>query len=176
MRARGQTAGIICVIVLLRASGANAQTGEWDVSAGYVRVADSLDLVSMHGWTAGVGIRVSPWLAIAAESDLATHTEGDLQVRTWTLLGGPRASVRVGPFTEFAQLAAGPARFSSTVFGEHTAETRGALQPGGGIDIGVGRRFSARIQIDWRWITGGDFDSEDRHQIRAAASLVYTTR
>jgi hypothetical protein len=44
------------------------------------------------------------------------------------------------------------------------------------IPLGRGSRFAARLQIDRRAILGGPFITDDRHDIRLGAALVYAPR
>ncbi len=123
-------------------------------------------------------LRLTPWLSAVGETGAAARTILDVEIRQFAVLGGARASARIGPFTEFVQLTAGVAQSGSTVFGESSSDTAFALQPGGGVDIPLGResRLALRLQIDRRAILGGPFETDDRHDVRFGAALVYAPR
>ena len=167
------------MILLTFATRASAQTVRaWEIAGGYQALDDPQDRVTLRGWMIDAGVRLMPWLAAIVEIGNAARIVGDVEIRQFGTLGGARAAARIGPVTEFVQLIAGAARSGSTVFGQSMADTTFALQPGGGVDIPLGRRnrVAVRLQIDRRAILGGPFQADDRHDVRLGAALVYAPR
>ena len=170
------------ILFSLAPRAASAQVAQatppWEVAAGYQSLDDPLDRVTLRGWMLDATLRLTPWLSAVGETGAAARTILDVEIRQFAVLGGARATARIGPFAEFVQLTAGIARSGSTVFGESSSDTAFALQPGGGVDIPLGRgsRFAARLQIDRRAILGGPFNTDDRHDVRLGGALVYASR
>jgi len=170
------------ILFSLAPRAASAQVAQaarpWEVAAGYQLLDDPQDRVTLRGWMLDATLRLTPWLSAVGETGAAARTILDVEIRQFAVLGGARATARIGPFAEFVQLTAGIARSGSTVFGESSSDTAFALQPGGGVDVPLGRgsRFAARLQIDRRAILGGPFNADDRHNIRLGAALVYAPR
>ncbi|HMD36046.1 MAG TPA: hypothetical protein VKH42_13805 [Vicinamibacterales bacterium] len=177
MRASGW-AIVVLVIISSQPARASAQsTRAWEIAGGYQTVDDPLDRVTLLGWTADAAVRLMPWLSAVGETGAARRTIFEIELRQLALLGGARAAARIGPFTEFVQILAGVSRSGSTVLGESRDEGSAfALQPGGGVDVSLGDAFAARFQIDRRSLLGGEFVSDDRHEIRLAAVLVFHSR
>jgi len=152
-------------------------TRAWEIAGGYQSVDNPQDRVTLLGWTAGAAVRLMPWLSAVGETGAARRTVFEIELRQFALLGGARAAARIGPFTEFVQLVAGVSRSGSTVLGESRNEGNAfALQPGAGVDVPLGGAFAARFQIDRRSLFGGEFVSDDRHEVRLAAALVFHPR
>jgi hypothetical protein len=131
---------------------------------------------SFHiGWAAGVAHRLWRRMDVVGEASghykTRTTFDEDVRLSFHALLGGPRGSVDVGPFREFGQVLAGVVHAHGSAFGV-TADTNAfAVQPGGGIDLPLGGRVAARIQLDYRWIKGSDF-RRPANQFRAVAAIV----
>ncbi len=163
------------ILFSLAPRSASAQVAQsvraWEVAAGYQTLDDPQDRVTLRGWMLEAALRLTPWLSAVGETGAAARTILDVEIRQFAVLGGARASARIGPFTGVAQSA-------STVFGESSSDTAFALQPGGGVDIPLGResRLALRLQIDRRAILGGPFETDDRHDVRFGAALVYAPR
>jgi hypothetical protein len=173
-------AAAIILFLLVLSAPLGAQRA-WEVSGGYSYLHDPPDATDFPaGWLAGTAITVGPWPWFAVVADVSGHVTSsfDIDLSTFALLGGARASARIGPFTEFAQLAAGVVRAKSTVVGITSAEENAAVQPGGGVDIPLAARLAARLQFDYRLVFGGiDAPIADpRHQFRYSLSLVYRHR
>jgi hypothetical protein len=100
-------------------------------------------------------------------------SEGRLSVHT--LMGGVRASARIGRLTEFAQLLIGVARTTGSAFGSTTTATTFAVQPGGGVEFPLARAWAARAQLDVRLLRSEPDATNGGYQTRFAASLVYRT-
>jgi len=148
----------------------------WELAGGYQTLDNNQDKVTLRGWTADAAVRIIPWLAAVAETGGVRETIFEVELRQFALLGGVRAAAGIGPLVEFVQLVAGLSRSTGIVVGESQTEDAFALQPGGGVELPFGGRFAARVQIDRRSILGGPFISDQRHEIRLAASLVVHPR
>lgn len=169
---------VVLVIISSPPARASAQsTRAWEIAGGYQTVDDPLDRVTLRGWTADAAVRLVSWLSAVGETGAARRTVFEIELRQFALLGGARAAARIGPFTEFVQLMAGLSRSGSTILGDSVNEGNAfALQPGIGVDVPLGGLFAARFQIDRRWLLGGEFVADDRHEARLAAALVYHPR
>src|SRR5262245_22465883 len=134
---------VVLVIVSSLPVRASAQsTRAWEIAGGYQTVDDSLDRVTLRGWTADAAVRLMPWLSAVGETGAARRTVFEIELRQFALLGGARAAARIGPLTEFVQLVAGLSRSGSTVLGESQNESNAfALQPGIGVDVPLGGLF-----------------------------------
>jgi len=119
----------------------------------------------------------TPWELAAGYAYLQDPPDR-LDFSTLALVGGVRASARIGRLTEFGQIGVGLARSTSTVVGISSTAHAVAIQPGAGLDYPLGPRFAARLQIDYRAIRGGIEApiADPRHQFRYAAELVYRGR
>lgn len=165
-----------------RSTRASAQAvafhGGWEAAAGFESLADPQDRVTLLGWTADAAFAAKPWLWAVVETGRATRTIELITLRQLAVLAGLRARAQIGPFVEFVQVVAGAARSESTVLGDSSADTAVALQPGIGVDLPLGSpsRWLLRVQIDRRSLTGGPFHTEDRHNVRIAASIVFARR
>jgi len=127
------------------------------------------------GWAAGAARPV--WRAIAAVGEASGHYktrttfDDDVRLSFHAFLGGPRASMTVGPVIEFVQILAGAVHSRGSAFGVTAATTDLSLQPGGGVDYPLRSRVAARLQLDYRWIKG-DGDRHAASQFRAVAAIV----
>jgi hypothetical protein len=171
-------AATLVILLLILAAHIRAQPA-WDISGGYSYLHDPPDAIDFPaGWIAGASVGVTPWLS--AIVDVSGHAATDLAIDFSTLaaLAGVRASARVGPFTEFAQLVAGIVRSKSTVVGIESSDHNGSLQPGGGLEYPSGTRVAARLQFDYRQVLGGieTAIADPRHQFRYSIALVYRSR
>jgi len=168
-------AAAIIILLLIGSAPLGAQRA-WDLAGGYSYLHDPPDAIDFPaGWIASASVGLTPWLAAAA--DVSGHAASELAIdfSTLAVLGGVRASARIGRFTEFAQFLAGPVRAKSTVVGITAIEHDAAVQPGGGVDYPLGSRWAARVQFDFRQVFGGvDTPIADpRHQFRYSAAVVY---
>jgi hypothetical protein len=169
----------LALLLCCSARPAAAQTGV-EISAGYALAHDSRDAVTLPaGWVAGVALPITS--AIAAVADVSGQyktialftSEAHLSVHT--VMGGVRASARIGRLTELAQVLLGVARSSGSAFGSTTTATVLAVQPGAGIEYPLARAWAARAQIDVRLLRSEPDATNGGYQTRFAASLIYHT-
>ena len=147
----------------------------WEVSAGYTAMRDTNDhLTFKAGWSIATAVSINRWLALAVDLDrqtasVPTFDGGSFSFASRAALGGLRASGRIGVLKEFVQVLTGPVVAKGAVFGVTDTSHHTALQPGLGVDVALGRRWSARGQIDARFLDSG-------REARLGAGLVYRIR
>ncbi len=129
-----------------------------EVSAGYAWMNDTTDGETLPaGWAVGVAADLTKWLSLAGDAGGQYKTVSifgsDLKLRTYALMGGLRASARLGPFIEFGQVLAGVSHATGTAFGSTDTVTHVAWQPGLGLDLPVSRCFRARAEVDQRFVS-----------------------
>ncbi|HZR23382.1 MAG TPA: hypothetical protein VFA59_07340 [Vicinamibacterales bacterium] len=168
-------ARVLVLVMLLIPRIAVAQPS-WEIAGGYSYLDDAPDRTNFPlGWFASGGIGVTQWLT--AVGDVSRHARSTLGIdlSTYAVLGGPRASARIGRVTEFGQVLVGLNHASSTVVGITSGDSGLAIQPGGGLDYPLSRRFAVRAQVDYRAIRGGVGPpiADPRHVLRGSAAIVY---
>jgi hypothetical protein len=97
-----------------------------------------------RGWTGGVAGTVTPWLTIAGEvgdSYLPASATSNL-TSLYSFLAGPRYVFRAGGrLSVFGQFLVGDVHAGSGVYSALASSNDLSYQPGGGVDIGVARRW-----------------------------------
>jgi hypothetical protein len=177
----------VCALVVICPAVAAAQTSNprsIELFGGYSYLRDPGSSIlaatsgddNFSGWSAGIGLPI--WHEIAAIAEVAGHYktrttfDDRVHLSMHSYLGGPRATIEIGRFAEFIQVLGGVVHARGSAFGVTVANTRLSIQPGGGFDIRLNRRFAARLELDYRWIKesqGGD----TANQFRAVGALVY---
>jgi opacity protein-like surface antigen len=148
-----------------------------EVSGGYAFVRDSrLDLDFPVGWTVGAAGKINGWLsAVGDVSGGRTTTPtlvGNLDFSVHAFMLGARASARIGPFLEFAQILAGAVHSSGSALGTTTPVTHFGWQAGGGLDYPVTKKLSLRGEADFRWSRGAK-GADTGFQLRGVAGVAY---
>ena len=172
------------VLSLARAAAAQPSSAielSGELSGAYSFLHDPRDDANLPaGWMAGATAPVSPWLSIAGEVGGNQRTVSgygsDFRLSVLAAMAGPRASVRIGRFTEFVPVLAGVVFGSGSGFGVTTANTAFGVQPGIGLDYPLTSRLAGRVQVDVRVIRGRSNGASPGDQIRALAGLVYRFR
>jgi hypothetical protein len=170
----------ILLLIALAPASASAQV-PLEVFGGYSAARDPRDQVTLPaGWVAGVAVGLTPVVAVVGDVSGQYRTlslvNAEVRLSTHTLMGGLRASARVGRLTEFGQIVAGAVRASASAFGATATGVSIAIQPGVGVDWPLTRRWAARAQIDVRFM-GRQLDaSNGGYQYRFATGLVYRVR
>jgi opacity protein-like surface antigen len=189
MRGLAIACGLFCGVILLSVPApvlAQDQPAA-DIGGGYslvrdYRVKENLPL----GWFASGAYNITDWLAAVGEIggsnksyDFTVDSDTfSTNTRLHTFLGGARHSRRLKGTTPFGQVLVGVARETGgvTIFRPSiaTSQTKLALQPGGGIDIPVTDRISARLAADYRRIFARreNTDQKDNNEVRFAVGLV----
>lgn len=142
---------------------------------------------AFSGWRAGAASALTHWLTLVGEvgGNYDWQRLGTIEAR-WSahsFLGGVRTpGPRIGRVTPFGQVLVGAVRSRAGVHEQHVdgnpfpldfdvALTLFALQPGGGVDVALGRTSALRLQGDyhvmWRKYSGGTSRS-----VRLAVGLV----
>lgn len=149
-----------------------------EISGGYSLARDPRDEVTLPaGWVAGAAISVTGWLAAVADVSGQYTTipllGSDARLSVHTVMGGARASARIGRLTEFGQLLVGIVRASGSAFGSTNVNHSLGIQPGIGVDYPVTRRVSARAELDVRLIRNQPNTNNSGYQDRFVAGLAY---
>jgi hypothetical protein len=157
-----------------------AQTG-FEISGGYSLARDPRDAVTLPaGWVAGAAWRLTPALSAVADASGQYKTvalfDSDARLCVLTLMGGVRASGRIGMLTEFVQVLAGIVRASGSAFGATTTGRSAAVQPGVGVDYPLATRWAARAELDVRVMRSQPDATNGSVQYRFVAGLVYRNR
>jgi Outer membrane protein beta-barrel domain len=167
-------------MAILLASPAAAQDARWELSAAYDFTRDwTGDINFPMGWNVGGAYAITPWLSAAGEVGASRKNipiaGDDVHLNLQTYLAGLRARRPAGRLIEFGQVLAGAADASGEVFGVTSGSTHFAVQAGAGLDYGLSRRLSARAQIDFRIVHGGD-QVDSAHQARFGVGVAYAFR
>jgi hypothetical protein len=157
------------VIAAMAASPASAQTGGTNVAFGYsfLRLLDDVDESMPVGWLVSFAAPVNR-TSIALVGEIAGNYRSDdgITLRLHTAQGGVRIFGDVDSgVTPFAQVLAGVMAFgccggSSKYF---------SLEPGGGIDLAVGRAVSVRLAAS---LPIAFSDGDTSHGLRLQAGVV----
>ena len=159
---------------------ASAQNG-FEISGGYAVARDPRDEVTLPaGWMAGAALTLTPTFSAVADVSGQYKTVAllstDARLSVHTVMGGLRASARLGRLTEFGQIVAGAVRTSGSAFGSTTTGTSVGVQPGVGIDYPVTSRLSARAEFDVRLVRHQSDATNGGHQFRFVAGVAYRVR
>src|SRR4051812_31427323 len=163
---------------LPRAAGAQTPV---EISVGYAVAHDPRDEITLpSGWMTGAAIGLTRTLAAVGEvsGQYATIAllSTDARLTVHTMMGGLRASARVGRLTEFAQILAGALRTGGSAFGSTLTGTSVAVQPGVGLDYPLTRRLALRAELDVRLIRHQPDATNGGHQYRFVAGLACLVR
>jgi hypothetical protein len=164
---------IVLGLLLPRMTAAQPAT-RWQLFAGYSTLNDTLDQVTFPaGWTVSAAGHLTEWLSVVGDTDGHYKTipviGSDVRLTSHSVTGGLRAGARVGPFVEFAQLLAGVAQATGTLFGSSETIRRSVVQPGVGLDYPLHGGWAVRGQLDIRLIATG-------HELRVVTGLVRAFR
>jgi hypothetical protein len=170
----------LVLLLCLSPRSATAQM-RFEVSGGYSLAHDPRDAVTLPaGWMAGAALSLNPTLSTVADASgqyrsiALFDTEARLSVLT--LMGGIRASGRIGALTEFVQLLAGLVRASGSAFGATTSARSASVQPGVGFDYPLATAWAARAELDIRVMRSQPDATNGGAQYRFVAALVYRRR
>jgi hypothetical protein len=129
------------------------------------------------GWIAGAALSLSPALSIVADASGQSKTlalfDTEARLSVLTLMGGVRASARIGVLTEFVQVLAGVVRASGSAFGATTTARSASVQPGVGVEYPLAKAWAARAELDVRVMRSQPGATNGSVQYRFAAALVY---
>ena len=147
------------------------------ISGGYAFLSDPQSETEFRaGWAIGAAMTFRGWLSAVADASGSYATvngfASDTHLSVHAVMGGARASAKIGRVTEFLQALAGPTRAAGSRFGVAESTTAFAVQPGIGLDVPLGRRMAARAELDARYIHSKPDGNEAGHQIRFVAAIV----
>src|SRR5579872_56745 len=124
-----------------------------DVFGGYSYLRESQR--NWNGWNVGLAGNINRWFAIAADFDGHYHSESGLSVFGDTLdisgheygyTAGPRVSLRnKSRLTPFAFAMLGGLHLGATSGAAHASLNGFAMHIGGGLDVRLNERLSARV-------------------------------
>jgi hypothetical protein len=131
----------------------------WETSANWGLLHDDGE-TSRLGWNTSAAGSVTPWLSVIGEFGGNYETDEDFGVsaQLHSFMGGMRfigrfANGRVNPFGQFlGGVEYGHVSGRLTDFGSVPLDsaTSFAIQPGGGVDIGLSESIALRMQVDFR--------------------------
>jgi hypothetical protein len=109
------------------------------------------------------------------------YTIPSVNITSYTFMGGPKLSARLGAVTPFAHFLIGAARAGTGTRGVSIADTALAAAVGGGVDIRVNNSMAIRAaQVDYlmtRFRTYPDYFygnySERQNNFRFSAGIVF---
>ena len=163
------------VLLLVVPRSAAAQT--FEIAGGYAMAHDSRDGVTLPaGWMAGAAIDLTRIFSIVADVSGQYKTialfNADARLRVHTVMGGLRATGRLGVAREFGQALAGVVQADGSAFGSTSSSRSFAVQPGAGIDYPLTRAWAARAELDVRLIAAQPDGQNSTAQYRFVAGLV----
>ena len=180
---------IIVSLVLLGAGSPMAladETSRGSVAGGYSFVRDSdAGLSFPAGWFVSGAGTVRGWLDVAGEVSGGYKSSEDslggasvtTRLRTYAFVAGPRVVRKFSSGRVFGEMLVGAASQSAEVSvtgvassGANATDTNLCYQPGGGVDIDVRGRLSARVGAHIRYIRAAN---ETPREIQVVAGLVY---
>ena len=120
---------------------------------GWGLLRDSLtQQTSTLGWNVSVAGNLLPWLGLVGDVGGNYKTVADVTLKIHTFLSGVRISGRAGRLVPFGQFVVGLAQSSAGYYGLNASSYDLAMQPGGGVDIGLSDSVALRVQVDFRTI------------------------
>lgn len=173
---------LACVL----AARAVAAQGSTEVFAGYSYLRDPNHSVLTItagddsfrlGWAAGIALPV--WRGLVLVGDVSGHYArrttfvDDVRRSFHAFAAGPRVAARLGAFVPFVEALAGAGVARAEAFGVTAITSGPLLQGGGGVDYRLNRRVGARLQLDYRRITGSSDGRQPTNQFRALAAVVF---
>jgi hypothetical protein len=151
--------GLVALFASAAPSRAQTAGASGDVSAAYASLTDVTTATSSDeaysGWLVSGSWRVlGPRLFATGEvGSNSRKNVVDETARLTAYLGGARYVFwRTPRFAAFGHAVFGVEQFSEPGFDEWGP----AIQPGGGLDVGLTPRFSVRVQSDYRFSTQAD--------------------
>jgi hypothetical protein len=151
-----RTTALVCLALVLLARTAFAQPPAFDVSGGYSFLRDHEIDENLHGWVAAIAGYVTDWLAIVGEVGgnytTVPFLGTDIDVSAHSFMAGPRVSSSRSDVTPFGQFLVGGLRGSASALGQSESATEFAIQPGGGVDVGLRPNAGIRVGADYRRI------------------------
>jgi len=142
-----------------------AGDGKLEIAGGYSLLRDPATSQNFQGGVASVAGRVTSWLDIVGE--IGTNAQKaslptDVSQHVHAFVAGPRYIVRPKQTAAlFGQVLVGAAVSSAVVAG--SSRTDLAIQPGGGVDVGVGAKWAVRFEGNFRAIRNSGTTIKQEH-------------
>jgi opacity protein-like surface antigen len=143
-----------------------------DLFAGYSMLASD---PTLHGWHAALGFRLAGRIDLVVDAREHYGDAGDgSDLASLSLMAGPRLTFGGGRLRPFVQLLGGAVRTRAGIevfeveISEKSTDFGGAA--GGGLDVGFGARWAARLAADYRLVSA---DGETEGDPRLSAGVVY---
>lgn len=113
-----------------------------------------LDGTSTLGWNTSFAGNLSPWIGVIGDVGGNYKTVSGVTFKIHTYLSGIRVTGRseFGRINPFGQFLVGLAQSRAGVRGFSISGNDFAIQPGGGVDIGLSNSVAVRLQMDFRTI------------------------
>jgi opacity protein-like surface antigen len=141
-----------------------------DTTTAFDVPSNSFDL-NMNGWNASVALNGNKWLGFVADFGGVYGSVESVNVRTHSIMFGPRIAVRKGKLTPFFQAVFGYARITGDD-GDFTENDFG-MAFGGGLDINVSSRLAVRpVQVDYFTVKAGS-TGDFSDNLRYSAGIVF---
>jgi hypothetical protein len=159
----GGVCAVSCLAVAAPAKAAG--DGKLEIAGGYSLLRDPATSQNFQGGVGSVAGRVTSWLDIVGEigtngQKASLPTEVSQHVRAF--VAGPRYIVRPKQTVAlFGQVLVGAAVSSAVAAGSSSTEL--AIQPGGGVDVGVGGKWAVRFEGNFRAIRNGGTTIKQEH-------------
>jgi len=154
----------------------SAEEGErpYEIFGGYSYLRDEGH--NLNGWTGTFIANVNSWIAVAADFDghYGSHREGleNVRVREHGFTFGPHVALKNrSPITPFAFALFGGAHENVKTGADTETSTAFAANFGGGLDVRINERWSARVvQVDASYTR---FDGVGKTSPRFSTGLVF---
>ena len=165
---RPLAAALVLLAVAVPVPAAHAS----DLFAGYSMLAAD---DTLHGWHAAFGLGLSGRLGLVVDASEHYGDAGDgTDLAVLSLMAGPRFTFAAGRTRPFVHVLAGAVRTRAGIdvfeveISEKSTGFGGAA--GGGLDLGLGERWAARLAADYRFAS---VDGETEGDPRLSAGVVY---
>jgi len=180
--------GVMCLMVTGFARTAAAQDdpakveigGGWQYQSLRINDQESWEHFKYGWWADGSFQLTGMWSVVAQVSGMyktIVEQEGEIDVKFHPYLGGVRATSRRNPNAAiFGQFLVGATNAKLSLGSESISDTLFSFQAGGGANIAISGRLSARVGGDYLRILGSDdseIAQEALHGFRLSAGLVY---
>lgn len=145
-----------CVLSCLAFAGSAkaADEGKLEIAGGYSVLHVEANSSNFQGGALDAAFAATPWLAIVGEigtDGTKAKMPADISLHVHAFLAGPRYRVRPrGNVAVFGQVLVGDAVSNAVLDGVESSQSDLAIQPGGGVDIGIGPKWAVRFEGDYR--------------------------
>ncbi|HEV3216687.1 MAG TPA: hypothetical protein VGZ27_13230 [Vicinamibacterales bacterium] len=166
----------LCVVscLAMAAPAMAAEDGKFEIAGGYSFLRDPATSQNFQGALASVSGAVTSWLDVVGEIGTDTQKASlptDVPQHVHAFVAGPRYIVRpIRRVALFGQVLVGAAVSNAVVDNIESSGTHLAIQPGGGVDIGVLAKWAVRFEGNFRAIRNSGTTIKEEHFV---TSLVF---